>query len=109
MLACLVHKNNKDISSKPTKLPPGRSRRDARREKERAIADERAKQRLERPISDRERFGDVELAIKKAGVEGMKSHSEKILQSIRSLLRSTCYVRIKLSTRRSTEKRSTGR
>jgi len=78
MLACLVHKNNKDISSKPTKLPPGRSRRDARREKERAIADERAKQRLERPISNRERFGNVELAIKKARVEGMKSHSEKI-------------------------------
>ena len=78
MLACLVHKNNKDISSKPTKLPPGCSRKEARREKERAIADERAKQRLERPISDRERFGDVELAIKKARVEGMKSHSEKI-------------------------------
>ncbi len=78
MLARLVHKDNKDISFKPTKLPPGRSRKEARREKEQAIADERAKQRLECPISDRERFGDVELAIKKARVEGMKSHSEKI-------------------------------
>ena len=27
MLACLVHKDNKDISSKPTKLPPGRPAR----------------------------------------------------------------------------------
>jgi hypothetical protein len=103
-----MQKNNKDISSKPTKLPPGHSQNEARKEKEHAVADERAKQRLERPISDRERFGDVELAAKKARVEGMKSHSEKILQSIRSLLRSTCYVRIKLSTRRSTEKKSTG-
>ena len=78
MLACLVHKNNKDISSKPTKLAPGRSRKEARKEKERAVADERANAKLQRPISDRERFGDVELAIKKARVEGMKSHSEKI-------------------------------
>ena len=41
MLACLVHKDNKDISSKPTKLPPGRSRKDARKAKDQAVAEER--------------------------------------------------------------------
>ena len=78
MLACLVHKNNKDISSKPTKLAPGRSRKEACKEKERALADERAKARLQHPISDREHFGDIELAIKKTRVDRMKNNSEKI-------------------------------
>jgi hypothetical protein len=43
MLACLVHKDNKDISSRPMKLPPGRSRVDVRKEKGRAISEERSK------------------------------------------------------------------
>jgi hypothetical protein len=78
MLACLMHKNNKDISFKPTKLAPSCSQKEARKEKERALADERAKARLQHPISDREHFGDIELAIKKTRVDRMKSHSEKI-------------------------------
>jgi hypothetical protein len=40
MLACLVHKDNKDISSKPTKLPPGHSRKDACKAKDQAVAKE---------------------------------------------------------------------
>jgi len=78
MLACLVHKDNKDISSKPTKLPPGRSRKDARKAKDQAVAEERTMAKTQRPISMREHFGDVDLAIKKAKIEGMKSHAEKI-------------------------------
>ena len=78
MLACLVHKNNMDISCKPTKLAPGCTRKDARKEKEHAVAKECAKAKSNRPLTDQECFGDVELAIKKARVEGMRSHSEKI-------------------------------
>ncbi len=82
MLACLVHKDNKDISSRPTKLPPGRSRIDARKEKGRAISEERLKAMTERHVpaaqSAQERYGDVDHAIKKARVEGMKSHAAKV-------------------------------
>jgi hypothetical protein len=82
MLACLVHKDNKDISSGPTKLPPGRSRVDARKEKGRAISEERSKAKAERPVpaaqSAQERYGEVDHAIKKARVEGMKSHAAKV-------------------------------
>jgi len=78
MLACFVHKENKDISCKPTKLASGRTRKDARKEKEQALAEERAKAKEKRPVTDRERVGDVDLAIKKAKVKGMKSHAEKI-------------------------------
>jgi hypothetical protein len=78
MLACLVQKDNKDISSKPMKLPPGRSRKDARKAKDQAVAKEHAMAKMQCPISNCEHFGDVDLAIKKARVEGMKSHAEKI-------------------------------
>jgi hypothetical protein len=50
MLACLVHKDNKYILSKPTKLAPGRSWKNARQEKERAVAEKRAKAKAERPV-----------------------------------------------------------
>ena len=79
MLACLVHKDNKDISSKPMKLPPPScSRKDARKTKDQAVAKEHVMEKTQRPISNCEHFGDVDLAIKKAKVEGMKSHAEKI-------------------------------
>jgi hypothetical protein len=80
MLACLVHKDNKDISSKPMKLAPGRSRKNARQEKESAVAEQRAKAKAERPVPSKthERYGDVDHAIKKASVAGMQSHAEKI-------------------------------
>ncbi len=82
MLACLVHKDNKDISSCPTMLPPGRSCVDARKEKGRAILEERSKVKAEHPVpaaqSAQERYGDINHAIKKARVEGMKSHAAKV-------------------------------
>ena len=77
MLACLVHKDNKDISSRPTNLPPGRSRIAARKEKELAISVERGKAKMDRPVPAQETYGDVDIAIKKAKVEGMKSYASK--------------------------------
>jgi hypothetical protein len=78
MLACLVHKDNKDILSKLAKLPPSRSRKDARKAKDQAVAEERAMAKTQHPISNHEHFGDMDLAIKTARVEGMKSHAEKL-------------------------------
>ena len=77
MLACLVHKDNKDISSHPTNLPPGRSRIAARKEKERAILEERAKAKMDCPVPTQETYGDIKIAIKKAKIEGMKSYASK--------------------------------
>jgi hypothetical protein len=80
MLACLVHKNNTDISSKPTKLAPGRSRKNAHQEKESAVAEQRAQVKAKRPVpsNSHERYGDVDHAIKKTRVAGMQSHAKKI-------------------------------
>ena len=77
MLACLVHKDNKDISSRPTNLPPGRSRIAARKEKERAISVERGKAKMDCPVPAQETYGDIKIAIKKAKIEGMKSYASK--------------------------------
>jgi hypothetical protein len=64
------------------KLPPGRLCVDARKEKGRDISEERSKAKAERPVpaaqSAQERYGDVDHAIKKARVEGMKSHAAKV-------------------------------
>ena len=80
MLACFVHKDNKDLTSKPTKLPPGKSRKDARKDKKRANKEERAVAKLNRPVAEnsRERYGNVDHQIKKAKVQGMQSSLEKI-------------------------------
>ena len=80
MLACLVHKNNNNISSKPTKLPPGRTRKNAHQEKEEEIAKERAKAKAECPVlpSRYNQKGDVDRTIQKARIVGMQSHAEKL-------------------------------
>ena len=67
MFACFVHIDNKDLSSKPTKLLPGKSRKDARKDKKRANKEERAVAKLNRPVAEnsRERYGDVDHQIKK--------------------------------------------
>jgi hypothetical protein len=79
MLACLVHKDNKDILSKPTKLAPGRTQKNARQEKEKLVAEQRAKAKAERPVpASPEQYGDVDHATKKAKVAGMQLHMEKI-------------------------------
>ena len=80
MLACFVHKDYKDLSSKPTKLPPDKSRKDARKDKQRANKEERAVAKLDHPVAEnsRERYGDVDHQIKKAKVQGIQSSAEKI-------------------------------
>jgi hypothetical protein len=74
MLACLVHKDNKDVSCHPKKLPPGRSCKDLQKGKERAISEERAKAKADHPIPIQETYGDVDCAIKKAKMEGMNAY-----------------------------------
>ena len=56
MLACLVHKDNKDISSRPTNLPRGRSRIAAQKEKEHAISEEQAKAKMDFPVPAQETY-----------------------------------------------------
>jgi hypothetical protein len=70
ILSCLVHKDNKDISTKPTQQPPGHSRIEARVRKEKALEVERAVAKADHPV---EKYGDVDHQLKKITVEGMQS------------------------------------
>jgi hypothetical protein len=70
ILSCLVHKDNKDISTKPTEQPPDHSRIEARGRKEKALEVERAVAKADRPV---EKYGDVDHQLKKTRVEGMQS------------------------------------
>ena len=70
ILSCLIHKDNKDISTKPTEQPPGHSRIEARGRKEKALEVERAVAKADRPV---EKYGDVDHQLKKIRVEGMQS------------------------------------
>ena len=85
ILSCFVHKDNKDISTKPTTLPPGQSRKQQREMAKNSIEKERSVDRLHREIEVvlpngkivMEKFGDVEHQIKKARVDGMRSLIDK--------------------------------
>ena len=70
ILSCLIHKDNKDISTKPTEQPPGHSRIEARGRKEKALEVEHAVAKADRPV---EKYGDVDHQLKKIRVEGMQS------------------------------------
>jgi hypothetical protein len=74
ILSCLVHKENKDIWTKPTEQRAGRTRESICDERNRDIAEERAVVRAEQPM---ERHGDVKHQMKKMRVEGMQSQLEK--------------------------------
>ena len=74
ILSIFVHKDNKDISSTPTRLPPGDSRKEARKKKAEMISDERAAAKAARPV---EKYGDVDHEMKKVRVDGMRSQVEK--------------------------------
>jgi hypothetical protein len=76
MLAILVHKDNKDISSNLTKLPPGDTRKEARKKKADALADKRATARAAHPINI---YDNVDHKLKKVKVDGMRSQVEKNL------------------------------
>jgi len=75
MLACLVHKDNKDVSCRPTKLPAGKSRSAIRKDSELALKEERAAAKLSRPVDT---HGDMEYQMKKARVDGIKVYTKKI-------------------------------
>jgi uncharacterized protein YlbG (UPF0298 family) len=85
ILSCFVHKDNKDISTKPTTLPPGQSRKQQHEGAKKSIEKERSVDRLHREIEVvlpngkvvMEKFGDVEHQIKKARVDGMRSLIDK--------------------------------
>ena len=70
ILSCLIHKDNKDISTKPTEQPPGHLRIEARGRKEKALEVERAVAKADHPV---EQYGDVDHQLKKIRVEGMQS------------------------------------
>jgi hypothetical protein len=49
MLMCLIHKNNPDLSTKPTKLPPGIIHKESRIEKVAALATKRVVDKTKQP------------------------------------------------------------
>ena len=77
MLCCFVHKDCKDISTRPTELPAGNTRRDARANSRATLASDRAQAKADRIVGG-ERYGDVEHQLKKARVVGMQAQVEKI-------------------------------
>ena len=85
ILSVLVHKDNKDISTKPTKQPPGPTRTAVRENKTKETAKERSAAKAQRPITVAqpdgtvvvEEYGDVDHQSKKAKVDGMRSVIDK--------------------------------
>ena len=66
------------MSTQPTKLPAGHTRKKARANSREVLANEREESKTERIIGG-ERYGDVEQQLKKARVVGMQAQAEKIL------------------------------
>lgn len=82
MLACLVHKDNKDISSAAVDLPSGGTRIDQRMAASAEVSEERTSARATRPASVSE---IVDIDFKKAKVRGMNAHvSEKEIKNIQA-------------------------
>ena len=82
MLACLVHKDCKDISMRPMDLPPGRTRVEAREDSRRVLEGERAEAKSKRSGDP---FTEVERQLKQARVVGMKAQAAQIaIQSIQT-------------------------
>ncbi len=84
ILSVLVHKDNKEISTQPTKLPPGPTRKEVREKTRKNFEKDRAAARLMRPTEvvidgsiKTVTLGDVERDTKMAQVDGMRSVIEK--------------------------------
>jgi hypothetical protein len=75
MLCYFVHKDCKDISTRPTELQPGHSQIKTRREKKRLLENKRSEAKAQRPV---EKYGDVAHELKKARVVGMQVQAKKI-------------------------------
>ena len=74
ILSVLVHKDNKDISTHPTKLPAGPKRNDIRKVTKRTVEKERATHRIQRAdLSVSDKDDDVDQLAKKAKIDGMRS------------------------------------
>ena len=84
ILSVLVHKDNKDLSTRPAKQPPGPTRA-AVREKKKEMEKERSAAKAQRPIKVAqtdgtvavEKYGDVDHQAKKAKVDGIRSVIDK--------------------------------
>jgi hypothetical protein len=85
LLSALVHKDIKDISTKPTKLPTGSTRKVIRETLSQSVAKEHSTAKAQRNIlitqADGtevvEKYGDVDHMAKKAKVDGMRSVIDK--------------------------------
>jgi hypothetical protein len=85
ILSVLVHKNNKDIATRPAQLPPGPTRNTVREKTRSLIGSDRATAKGNRRIEvvDEDgatktvRVGEVEADAKRAQVDGMRSVIEK--------------------------------
>jgi septum formation topological specificity factor MinE len=85
LLSALVHKDNKDISTKPTKLPPGSTQKVIREKLSQSVVKERSTAKAQRNIlitqADGteviEKYGDIDHMAKKAKVDGMRSIIDK--------------------------------
>ena len=73
MLCCFVHKDNKDVFTHATALPPGRTVAAMRLEKAGEITEARAVAKTAHPVT----HGDIEYNMKKARIEGMNSQIDK--------------------------------
>ncbi len=69
ILSCLAHKENKDITMKPTEQRAGRMRKSICEERKKDIAEERAVTQAIQPV---EIYGDNEHQMKRVRVEGMQ-------------------------------------
>jgi hypothetical protein len=87
MLCCFVHKDCKDLSTRPTELPAGHTRKEARANSRAVLAKEREECKAERIVGG-ERYGDVEHQLKKARVVGMQAQAKKIsIETIQTKLK----------------------
>ena len=87
MLCCFVHKDCKDLSTRPTELPSGHTRKEARANSRAVLAKEREESKVEWKVGG-ERYGDVKHQLKKARVVGMQAQAEKIsIETIQTKLK----------------------
>ena len=88
MLCCFVHKDCKDLSTRPTELPSGHTRKEARVNSRAVLAKEREESKAERFVGGDEQYGDVKHQLKKARVVGMQAQAEKIsIETIQTKLK----------------------
>jgi hypothetical protein len=77
MLCCFVHKDNKDIFTHVTALPPGKTVAAIRLEKAGKITETRAATRAAEKTTRPVTHGDVEYQMKNARIERMNSQIDK--------------------------------